>query len=98
MGSFTLNEMIETGAGDQGENRHTRTPSEEYFRSQKGERRAGQRHETVSERLNNFNILSNDLRFPLKRHSSCFRAVVVITQLNIENGQPFFQIKYYDDI
>ena len=51
-----------------------------------------------NERLNNVNTLSNNFSLPFKRHSSCFRVVAVITQLNIENGQPLFQIEYYDDI
>ena len=58
---------------------------------------ARHRHEMVNERLKNFNVLANDFRHSLEKHSACFRAVAVIAQLNIENGENLWQVEYYDD-
>lgn len=57
------------------------------------------RHETVNERIRNFNILSHRFRHSNKgddyvRHSAAFRAVAVIVQLEIENGSPLFVTNY----
>ena len=101
VGNLTLNEMVEADNGYEGEDWHIRTPAAQHYRSNKEKqtkRRTAQRHETVNERLKNFNVLSNAFRLPLKRHSSCFRAVAVLTQLNIENGEPLFEVKYIDDV
>ena len=53
--------------------------------------------ETVNERLKTFKILAGTFRHPLLSHFSIFWAVAVITQLNIENGQPLFDVEYYND-
>ena len=82
IGNLTLNEMADVDNGYEGEDWHLRTPAALHYRSKRGKqmkRRAGQRHETVNERLKNFNVLSNTFRLPLKRHSACFRAVAVLT-------------------
>lgn len=50
------------------------------------------RHETVNKRLKQFNILKNVYRNSLEKHPSVFHAVVNLTQLLIENGQPLFSV------
>ena len=56
------------------------------------------RHETVGGRLKIFKVLGTSFRNDLVFHSSCFRAVAVITQLNFSLGQmPPYQVKYQDD-
>ena len=99
LGSLSLNEMVEADNGYDGEEWHIRTPSNHRSKNEKKmKRRAARRHETMNERLKNFNVLSDDFRLPLERHSSCFRAVAVITQLNIEGGEPLFEVEYHDDL
>ena len=91
--------MADVDNGYEGEDWHLRTPAALHYRRKRGKqmkRRAGQRYETVNERLKYFNVLSNTFRLPLKRHSACFRAVAVLTQLNIENGEPLFEVEYND--
>ena len=50
------------------------------------------RHETVNKRIKDFGILSQVYRHKLIDHCHVFRAVVVLTQLAIENGEPLFEI------
>ena len=55
---------------------------------------ARRRHETINKRFKNWKILSTNFRHDLRRHGDVFRAVVVITQLAINNGEKPFQVKY----
>lgn len=48
------------------------------------------RHETVNKRIRQFNILKQTFRHSLELHPKIFHAVVNITQLNIQNGEPLF--------
>jgi len=43
------------------------------------------RHETLNARLKNFSCLHDQFRHNLIKHSDCFYAVAVITQVNIDN-------------
>ena len=52
------------------------------------------RHETCNKRFKQFNCLKQVLRHELFRHKYCFEAVVVLTQLMIQNGYPLFEVKY----
>lgn len=55
-------------------------------------RRLRARHETVNKRLKDFAILSQTYRHNLEDHAFIFRAVVVLTQLGIESGEPLFEL------
>ena len=48
------------------------------------------RHETINARLKNFGVLKQLFRHPTMNHGIYFRAVVVLTQLLLENGEPRF--------
>ena len=50
------------------------------------------RHETVNARLKRFNVLNHEFRHDLAFHVECFYAVANIVQLNIENGEPLYQL------
>lgn len=50
------------------------------------------RHETVNKRVRQFKILKETFRHPLVKHPTVFHAVVNITQLIIENGEPLYSI------
>ena len=100
IGNLDHNEMVEADAGYEGEDWHIQTPADQHCRTKKEKQmkaNARHRHEMVNERLKNFNVLANNFRHELEKHSACFRAVAVITQLNIENGEKLWQVEYYDD-
>jgi hypothetical protein len=50
------------------------------------------RHETANARLKRWGVLSNKFRHKdWDKHGDAFRAVAIITQLEIENGMPLFK-------
>lgn len=55
------------------------------------------RHEHVNKRMKNFACLLNRFRHGVEKHSSCFRAVAVVTQLSMEGGEPMIDMTEYDD-
>ena len=50
------------------------------------------RHETINKRIRHFKVLSERFRHHLDRHPICFHAVLNITQLMIESGEPLYQL------
>ena len=48
------------------------------------------RHETVNARIKTFGALKQRSRHPTENHGMFVRAVIVLTQLMIENGEPLF--------
>ena len=52
------------------------------------------RHETINRRFKQFGALQQQFRHPLKKHQMVFRAVAVITQLQISLGPGPFQVIY----
>jgi len=55
-------------------------------------RRVRVRHENFNCRLEVFNILSHRFRHPIERHKSCFLAVAVLCQFDMENGHPLMDV------
>ena len=55
-------------------------------------KRVASRHETVNCRLKSFGCLSGKFRHDLSKHRVFFQAVTVITQVNITNGDPLFDV------
>ncbi len=51
------------------------------------------RHETVNKRLKDFDILVQTYRHDVENHSHVFRAVAVLVQLGLLNGEPLFQLE-----
>ena len=93
-------EMAVADRGYEGEFDHLKTPSIWHHRSDEEAalaRTASQRHETVNRRFKIFEVLSKPFRHTLEKQSACFRAVAVITQLNIRHGAPLFEVKYHDE-
>ena len=93
-------EMAVADSGYRGEMQHMKTPDLMHFRS--GEEYydasvARSRHKTVNSRFKTKQILVKRFRHPLAFHSACFRAVAVITQLNIEAGESLFHVQYIDE-
>ena len=52
------------------------------------------RHETVNRRMKVFNVLKVNFRHEIGLHNTCFDAVLVLTQLNIQNGEPLFDVHF----
>ena len=74
-------------SGYVGEPHHIRTPQVGTEDKKAMQDKARARHETVNKRLKDFEVLgANRFRHDPIFHSSCFRAVAVITQLSFENG------------
>lgn len=54
--------------------------------------RAMSRQETFNARMKVFNCLDERFRHGIKKHRRCFNAVLVICQLQMENGSPLFKV------
>ena len=52
------------------------------------------RHETMNARLREWGVLRNTFRHKISRHRCIFRAIIVLSQIKIENGHPLFRINY----
>lgn len=50
------------------------------------------RHETVNKRLRQFKILKEIFRHSLEKHPKVFNAVVNLTEMMLENGEPLFSV------
>lgn len=55
-----------------------------------------QRQETANKRFKMWGCLKQVFRHEITKHGDVFRAVCVITQLTIMNGEPLFQVEYDD--
>ena len=58
------------------------------------QKRVQGRHETVNARLKSFHILDQVYRHDPTQHGYVFRAVAVLVQLSIKNGDPLFSVDY----
>ena len=56
------------------------------------------RHETVNGRMSMWGCMSKVWHHSWTKHQTAFYAVAVITQLEIENGEPLFEVRNYRDI
>ncbi len=59
------------------------------------QKRAQGRHETINARLNFFAILEDRFQHDITQHGYVFRAVAVLVQLSIRNGDPLFTTTDY---
>ena len=59
--------------------------------------RVRRRHETVNKRIKQFKCMATVFRHELTFHGDCFRACAVLTQLEIESGNPLFSVEEYVD-
>lgn len=50
------------------------------------------RHETVNKRIRQFKILKNTFRHNLDLHPQIFHAVLNLTQLQIQYGEPLYSV------
>jgi hypothetical protein len=54
------------------------------------------RQETINKRLKQWEILKQVYRHDITKHGYVLRAVAVVVQVAIENGEPLFQVDYND--
>ena len=93
------NERVEADDGYRGDApEHIKCPKcmgnpEEYLFMQQ---RVRNRQETVNKRMKNWGALKQVWRHRFTGHAEVFRAVAVVTQMSIENGEPLFQCGYRD--
>lgn len=94
------NERVEADDGYVGEApRHVKCPKsftnpEETLAIQS---RVRSRQETVNKRLKQWSCLNEKFRHDMRKHGDVFRAVAVVTQLSIQNGEPLFSVDYNDN-
>ncbi|CAJ1932133.1 unnamed protein product [Cylindrotheca closterium] len=86
-------EMAEADLGYRGEPRKIRLPCDWQTEVEKGlKTRARSKQETVNKRFKNWGILKQQYRHPLRDHQVVFRAIVVMTQLDIELGASLYKM------
>ena len=93
-------EMAVVDSGYRGEFHSIKTPNKVHFCSGLEFYNAAvaqARHETVNSRFKNNQVLVKHFRHSLAFHSACFRAVAVVSQLIIENGEPLIDVQYSDE-
>ena len=90
--SLSPGEKVVADLGYRGEPNHIITPSGD--RSEPESKIRG-RHETVNGRFKNWAILQRVFRHEVQKHQPAFGAVAVITQLQLENGEPLFGMENY---
>lgn len=90
-------EKVEADGGYDGEKLHIKIPTDAMDAEEHRMKTiARSRHETANKRMKIYQILTKPFRHDLSKNSSAFRAVAVITQLNIMNGFPLFDVEYVD--
>ena len=52
--------------------------------------------ETINKCFKQFGLLKQVFRHDIMDHGDCFRAIAIITQLSIQNGEPLFSVEYRD--
>ena len=55
------------------------------------------RQETVNKRFKQFEILRSTFRHDISLHGDIFRAITVLVQLQIEDGEKLFDVNEYED-
>ena len=92
-------ERIETDMGYRGSApMHVKCPGTITFdqATKKMQQNVRCRQETVNKRLKQWNILMARYRHDLLAHQKVFGAIISLTQLSIENGEPLYGVEYND--
>lgn len=102
VGFLDENERVEADDGYIGEApRYVKCPAKTFGENDDAKdamcARLRLRHETVNKKLKQFGCLRNRFRHhDFAKHSSCFRAAAVITQVGIDFGEKLFDVEYTD--
>lgn len=100
MDQLEANERVEADDGYvAGDPDHCKTPYTAFHPDEKKamRRRVMGRQEAVNKKLRDWQILKRVFRHDMSKHSSVFGAVIVLTQLKIENGEPLYCCSDYVD-
>ncbi len=65
-------------------------------KNQEMQNRVRSRHESLSGRLKNWEILKSMYRHDIMEHGNVFWAIAVITQISINTGKRLFEVDYSD--
>jgi hypothetical protein len=88
-------EMVEADRGYRGEPTKIRTPVDYQTRREKKRKsRARACQETVNKRFKQWGCLKQCFHHDLSKHKHVFQAVVVLTQLSINNGEALFGVNF----
>lgn len=93
-------EKVEADKGYRGEPECVCVPNHNVFLNRVGRRQktlVRARHETLNKRLKQWRCLHDTFRHDLVKHGPVFRAVAVIVQVSLENGEPLFSVPYDDN-
>ena len=91
MNKLRQGEKVEADKGYPGQADKVRMPRDfDNLDDKMKKQRARSRQETVNRRFKQFKILKHEFRHNLKDHQRVFRAVVLLTQLSIKNGEVLF--------
>ena len=99
MSELSSNERVEADDGYRGEApRHIKCPLSLSNETQTlyMQQRVRNRQETVNKRFKNWGILKQVYHHSIPKHVDVFRAIAVITQLAITNGEKLFDCGYSD--
>lgn len=96
--ALDFGERVEADDGYRGDPTMFRVPYDVLTRQNEDadnmQKRVQGRHETVNARLKNFSILTKQYRHDITQHGYVFRAVAVLVQLAIKNGDPLYDVDY----
>lgn len=101
--ALELGECVEADDGYRAEDPAcVRAPSaprfmeDKWWHKKRGKGR--KRHETVNERVKEYGVLTIRFRHDYEKHSMCFRACAVLTQLSFDYGKRSpFEVRNYDE-
>jgi hypothetical protein len=62
------------------------------------QKRVQGRHESLNARFKNWEILKVMYRHDIMEHGNVFRAIAVITQISIDEGERLFEVEYSDPV
>ena len=89
---ITAGEKAVADKGYRGEPDTIDLPDEGSESHQAYKKEARSRHEHCNRRFKQFQCLGQRFRHKIDFHRECFKAVVVLTELSLENGEPLWDI------
>lgn len=96
--AIDLGERVEADDGYRGDPTTLRVPADVLTRQNEEadsmQKRVQGRHETVNARFKKFSILKERYRHDITQHGYVFRAVAVLVQISLQNGDPLYNVEY----
>lgn len=96
--AIDFGERVEADDGYRGDPTTLRVPADVLTRqneeADKMQKKVQGRHETVNARMKKFSILKDRYRHDITQHGYVFRAVAVLVQISLQNGDPLYNVEY----